>query len=77
MTLPEYNTSPLSDKMRAVNDEELTRLADEFDAATTALYAPSPSSQSEEEIKLLTRKMLGAWARARKAWCVYSGEPLI
>jgi hypothetical protein len=23
------------------------------------------------------RKLLGAWARARRAWCDYTGEPLI
>lgn len=23
------------------------------------------------------RKLLGAWARARRLWCEYSGEPLI
>lgn len=23
------------------------------------------------------RKLIGAWARARRLWCEYSGEPLI
>lgn len=69
----------LSTKMRAWavahdNDDRrfvLVARADEFDHAV-ARRAANPGSDVEA-----TKKMLGAWARARKAWCDVSGEDLI
>lgn len=63
----------LRDRMHALADEghpdadNLRKLGDEFDAATKALRDGTGTPQS----------MLGAWARARKAWCAASGEPLV
>ena len=64
-------TSPLAEKMvrRADKDglpegHELRVKAKELDAAIT-----NPNFDA--------RKMLGCWARARKAWTTYTGEPLI
>lgn len=59
----------LSKKMRATGDPELVRLADDFDAKTEGFYA--------EPQTVDVRQFMGAWARARKAWCAHSGEALI
>ena len=65
----------LADKMRLfatrseVERAELKRLADELDAATAGFYG-SPQT-------VPVQKLMGAWARARKAWCAASGESLI
>lgn len=59
----------LSLKMRALADTgheralELRAKADDFDAAASA----DPWDP---------KKMLGAWARARRLWCDCTGEPL-
>lgn len=65
----------LSEKMRAIADRdqlaadhELRTKADEFDQATSGYFA---------ETQIITPKFLGAWARARKAYCEYTGEELI
>lgn len=62
-------TTPLSIKMRAAADaecfpadHELRVAADKLDAAADWQSIP---------------KTVAAWARARKAWCAYSGEELI
>lgn len=59
----------LADKMRATNDSNLVDLANKLDEATTGFYG-SPQTIS-------VKSFMGAWARARRAWCEYSGEPLI
>lgn len=43
----------------------LRRLADEFEAASTNA---DPFD---------AKRMLGAWARARRCWCELTGEPLV
>jgi hypothetical protein len=50
-------------------DHELRRRAEAFDNATAGYYG--------EPQTITTQQFLGAWARARKAWCAYTGEPLI
>ena len=49
-------------------DHELRAKADAFDAATTGYYS--------EPQTVAVAQFMGAWARARRAWCGYSGEPL-
>lgn len=62
--------TPLAEKMRALADQgharadELRASADAFDAATDA----EPFS---------AKKLLGAWARARRVWCDCTGESLV
>lgn len=69
-------SSPLSDKMRALADGgharaiELREKADALDKAEAASLASAPTSDT-------TKKLLGAWARARRVWSECSGEPLI
>ena len=29
------------------------------------------------EVEIYAKKLLGAWARARRVYCAYTGEPLI
>lgn len=50
-------------------DHELRRRAEEFDRATIGHMA-TPRTVD-------VKSFVGAWARARKAWCSYTGEPLI
>lgn len=66
----------LSKKMRAAADKEgyaadheMRVLADKFDAAAQGFYS-SPQTVSAPSF-------LGHFARARKCWCNYSGEPLV
>jgi hypothetical protein len=72
MSIPETD---LSKRMRAlvVERPELATtfnpLADSFDAATAGFYG-EPQSVSAPAF-------LGAFARARKAWCEATGEPLV
>jgi hypothetical protein len=62
----------LAPKMRAYADahpgnDHLRELADKLDAAVADSFTGTPS----------VRKMLGAWARARRAWCEVTGEDWI
>lgn len=50
-------------------DHELRILAHQFEAATKGYFA--------EEQTITVRSFMGAWARARRAWCAYSGESLV
>jgi hypothetical protein len=59
----------LSDRMRATGKPELIMLANNLDEATSGVYG-DPQTCS-------VKTFLGCWARARRAWCEYSGEPLI
>lgn len=65
----------LSERMHALADtgharaDELREKADAFDAATAGYYS-NPQTVD-------VRKFMGAFARARRAWCEVSGEPLV
>lgn len=64
----------LSERMRQYAEEypvpdDWHEKADAFDAATTGFYADPPTHTA--------RQFLGAFARARKAWCAATGEPLV
>lgn len=68
--------TPLSEKMHALlpslppeQADKMRTLATAFDNATSA-HAMNPS---EDNVK----KMLGAWARARRCYCEISGESLL
>jgi hypothetical protein len=67
--------TPLGTKMRALaatghaDADNLNKLADEFEAAQEGFYAADQTVPAP--------RFLGCWARARKAWSVASGEPLI
>lgn len=50
-------------------DHTLRKLATDFDLAVGEVVKEATPDSS--------RKMLGAWARLRKEWSAYSGEPLI
>jgi hypothetical protein len=50
-------------------DHALRVRAEEFDEATKG-YVAVPQT-------VPVAKFMGAWARARRAWCAYTGEPLV
>lgn len=69
-------TGGLGEKMRKradadglPDDHELRVLADKFDGAADGFYA--------EQQTVTAPAFMGAYARARRAWCAYSGEPLV
>lgn len=66
----------LATKMRSradadslLSDHELRQLADAFDAASHGYFATPQTVH--------VRPYMAVWARTRKAWCAYSGEPLV
>jgi hypothetical protein len=66
----------LGSKMRAradadglPSDHDLRVKADAFDEATAGFHA-SPQTKNVQQF-------MGAWSRARRSWCDYSGEPLL
>jgi hypothetical protein len=66
----------LAQKMRAragvdalPADHKLRVLADSFDAAAKGFYANPQTVKAPA--------FFAEWARARRAWCAYSGEPLL
>lgn len=70
------SASDLSERMTKRADahklppnHELRIKAKAFDEAITGFYG-TPQT-------VPVAKFMGAWARARKAWCEYTGEPLI
>ncbi len=74
--LSEMKTTTLSDAMIAKADEcglpdqhNLRVLARQFNEATAGCYSDPPTHTPKQ--------LIGAWARARKAWCDFTGEPLI
>jgi hypothetical protein len=50
-------------------DHSLRKFAAEFDTASETCI--------KEPVLENTKKMLGAWARLRKQWAEYSGEPVL
>ena len=69
-------TTDLSDAMIAKANEfslpeqhELRTRAQEFNEATAGAMADPPTHTPKQ--------MLGAWARARRAWCNFTGDSLI
>lgn len=76
MSTDASQTTELGDKMRAradldglPADHEMRQLADAFDKASYG-YAGEPQT-------VTVKQFMGHWARARKCWCDYTGEPLI
>lgn len=69
-------TTTLSDAMVAKADEcglpphhDLRVLARQFNEAANGFYSDHQTHTQKQ--------FLGAWARARRAWCDFTGEPLI
>lgn len=54
--------------MRTIGTPKLVELADALDAAATAV----PSGDNAT-----LKRMLGAWTRARRAYCDHTGEDLV
>lgn len=50
-------------------DHDLRVKADALDAAIDGYFANPPTKDAKQ--------FLGAWARARRVWCDFTGEPLI
>jgi hypothetical protein len=50
-------------------DHDLRTLADKLDAAVNGFYGTPQTMPVSDFVR--------SWARARKAWCHYTGEPLI
>lgn len=50
-------------------DHALRTLADEFQAAADGFFA-TPQACS-------VKGFVGAWTRARRTWCAYTGQPLV
>jgi len=70
------NTPSLTDQMRLRADADrlpethpMRLLATAFDEATQGFDAKPKTTDF--------RTFLSAWARARRAWCYYTGEPLV
>lgn len=57
-----------ADRDNLALDHPLRVLAHAFETATVGYYADPQTCDS--------RKYLGCWARARRAWCDYAEEPL-
>jgi hypothetical protein len=72
------NEATLSQRMRQLSwmpkgqsrAAELNELANKLEAAVTLAYS---DNGTKDDVK----RMLGAWARARRLWCDVTGEPLI
>lgn len=74
--MPTATATALADAMRKRADSdalpaehELRLYADAFDSAAEGFYAQPQTTP--------VAKFMGAWARARKSWCAYTGEPLL
>ncbi len=74
--LTDQIAADLPSRMRAKADadalpanHELRVLADALDAAVVGFYG-TPQT-------VPVSRFVGDWARARKAWCTYTGEPLV
>lgn len=70
------SAASLPDRMRAradadalPKDHDLRVLADRLDDASAGFFDGSE--------RVTVEQMVGAWARARRAWSTYTGEPLI
>lgn len=61
--------TPLGTKLRSTGLPEHVELADKFEEATAGYYG--------EPQTVTVKQFMGAFARARMAWCAYSGEPLV
>lgn len=66
----------LATKMLAVANRDnlpqehiLRTLAEDFECAVKGFFGEPKTCD--------VKKFMGCWARARKAWCEYTGEPLI
>jgi hypothetical protein len=70
------SSTALSDRMRARADadqlpaaHDLRTMAQAFDDARKGYMADPPTVQ--------VGQFVGAWTRARRAWCEYTGEALV
>lgn len=61
--------TPLGKKLRSTGIAEHADLAKKFEAAAAGFYA--------ENQTVSVAQFMAAYARARRAWCAYSGEPLV
>jgi hypothetical protein len=50
-------------------DHDLRQKADALETAAAGFYATTQTHT--------VAQMVGAWARARRTWCDYTGEPLL
>lgn len=74
----------LMDKMRALAEKlpddvgaDLCDKADKLEKAIGISNAHMTDGNDELVGDAVARQLLGAWARARKLYCLHSGEPLI
>lgn len=58
-----------AEKDNLPSTHELHVKAQAFDEAAQGFYGTPQTCD--------IKKFIGAWARARKAWCEYTGEPLV
>lgn len=68
--------TPLSEKMRALADGGHARAPDLYEKAN-AFDAAASAWEAGGRDKDIMRRMLGAWARARRLWSECTGEPLV
>lgn len=72
---PVYSGTVLSNRMRGLGmvrgdlPDNWFDLADDFERAAAGFYCATPS--------VTVREFVATWARARKAWCEATGEPLV
>lgn len=65
----------LSERMRRLAEtrkdlpENWLKLADDFDTATAGYFTDPPTVD--------VKRFMGCFARARRAWCDVTGEPLV
>lgn len=70
-------STDLGDKMRALAETGHTRAAELREKATEFDAAVSGGEINPFRPIEAAKKMLGAWARARRLWCECTGELLI
>ena len=59
----------LADGYGLPDHHKMRVLARQFNDATDGYYADPPTHTQ--------KRFIGAWTRARKAWCEFTGDPLI
>ncbi len=64
-----YAMRSRADAEQLPQDHDLRLAAEDFDRATAGFFA--------EKQQATIGTFMGAWSRARLAWCRHTGEPLI